>query len=86
MKNIENISNANNIKEINKLKDELKELKSKFPFEIKKEDKIMSITIISFDENIIFSTICKNTENISRIEKLFYKNIQIFPKLIIISQ
>ena len=40
----------------------------------------MAITIISFDENIIFSTICKNSENISRIEKLLYKKYPDFSK------
>ena len=74
--NIEKISNDNYIKENNQLKNELKDLKSRFPFELNKAEKIF----ISFVENIYFSTICKNTENFSRIEKLFYEKYPEFSR------
>ena len=80
LKNIEKIPNDNNKKEFNKLKEELIDLKSRFPFELNKEEKILIIIIISFDENIYFSTICKNTENISRAAKLFYEKYPQFSK------
>ena len=51
---------------------ELKEIKSRYPFDLLKGEKIMSIVIISDDENYIFSTICKNTEPFAKIEKLMY--------------
>ena len=54
------------------------------PFELLPEEKIISIILISFDESINYSMICKNTDNFSIIEnKLYekfpeYKNFEIY--------
>ena len=64
---------------LNQLKEkdeEIKELKSNFPFEIKKGEKLLSIIIMSQDESIIHSFICKNTDQFYKIENLFYEQYQ----------
>ena len=53
--------------------DELNELKSKIGFDLKKEEKLMTIIFISFDEQIYYSVICKNTDKFNRIEELLYE-------------
>ena len=80
-----NIQNDNKDKmlelmnELIKKENEIKEIKSIIPFDIKKGDKIMTVIFFSLDENIHFSLICKNTDKFSNIEqKLFeeYPNCQ----------
>ena len=57
--------NKNKEKEIN-------ELKSKLPFDISKDEKLMTIIIVSEDQRIHYSFICKNTDKFNRIEGLLY--------------
>ena len=68
-----------NKEKINKLIDELKinekkiyELKSNFPVLLKDGEKLIPVIFISADENILYSIICKNTDNFSIIENLIY--------------
>ena len=56
-------------KEINLLKLKI----SEFPFELKNKEKLLSIIIMSKDENVIFSIICKNTEKFRNLEDKFYE-------------
>ena len=44
-----------------------------YPFELLPEEKILSIILISFDESINYSMICKNTDNFSIIENKLYE-------------
>jgi hypothetical protein len=53
-----------------KKENEISELNLYIPLQIK--EKLMSITIISSDENIHFSIICHNKDNFSKIEELLY--------------
>ena len=56
-----------------KLKEnKINEIKSTIPIEIKINEKIISIIFNSFDEDIYYSIICKNTDNFGQIEKKFY--------------
>ena len=58
---------------LNKLKENnLNELKYNIPLLLKKEEKLISIIFNSFDENIHYSIICKNTDKFSKIESLLY--------------
>ena len=62
--------------QINKREKLIKEYElkiSKFPFEFSPGEKIMSIIFISFDQNIISSFICKNTDNFKLLENKFYE-------------
>ena len=49
---------------------ELKKIKSKLGFELLDEEKLYIIILISDDENINYSILCKNTDKFSRIEEL----------------
>jgi len=81
---IKNISINNNLFEIiekkEKLEDEIKKLKEIFPFEYTKEDKIFKVTFLSFDENIHYSMICKNTDKFYRLEEEFYDKFPEYKK------
>ena len=79
LKSFNNISNnLNEFKlktEIDMKNKEIKDLKNKisrYPFDLSEEEKIITITFISFDENIISSLLCKNTDKFSEIVKKFY--------------
>ena len=79
LKSFNNISNnLNEFKlktEIDMKNKEIKDLKNKisrYPFDLSEEEKIITITFISFDENIISSFLCKNTDKFSEIVKKFY--------------
>jgi hypothetical protein len=80
--NIENIKNINEddlnkIKEENiKLKNEnkkLKEIISKYQFDSKDNEYLLSLIIKTRDEKVIFSVICKNTDKFIKVEEEFYK-------------
>ena len=45
---------------------------SKFPFELTQEEKLISIVITTFDENLHINFLCKNTDKFIKIEKDFY--------------
>jgi len=56
-----------------KIKDnEIKELKSKFPFELNKDEKLMTIIFTSQDQKIHYSLICKNTDKFNKVENMLY--------------
>ena len=55
--------------EIEVLKNKIK----KYPFELKEGEELISLIIISTDENILYSTICKNSVKFHKIENEFYK-------------
>ena len=69
------INKANSIININqKTIEELKEKLSRFPFEILKGEKLMSIIVISSDKKLHRTIICKNTELFCDLEKKIYQN------------
>ena len=72
-----NNDDINKIKEENiKLKEEnkkLKEIISKNPFNLTENEYILSLIIITKDEKVIFSLICKNTDKFIQVEEKFYK-------------
>ena len=69
------INKANSIININqKTIEELKEKLSRFPFEILKGEKLMSIIVISSDKKLHRAIICKNTELFCDLEKKIYQD------------
>ena len=77
IKNIEmknaNINNLNKIilekeKNINILETKLR----RFPFELNKEEKIMSVIFTTLDQKFYYSIICKNTDRFNIIENKLY--------------
>ena len=82
-----NFSNAQNsshdsiyklIKDKENIINDLNEKLKRFPFILEKNEKLMSIIFSSFDEKINYSLICKNTDNIHKLEGELYKE---FPNL-----
>ena len=59
---------------------ELKEFKSILPFDISKEDKLMTFIFSSIDENILYSYLCKNTDKFIRLENLLIEKIPEYMK------
>ena len=82
LENTINISNGNinsndSFLKLNKDKENIindlnKKLK-RFPFILEKNEKLISVIFSSFDEKINYSVICKNTDNIHKIEDELYK-------------
>ena len=54
--------------------DDLKEKLSRYPFELKKNEKIISVIFTSDDKKVNFSIICKNTEKFNILEEKLYKD------------
>ena len=61
------------MEEIKLKENKISEIKSTIPIEIKLNEKIISVIFNSFDEDIYYSIICKNTDNFKEIEKKFYE-------------
>ena len=85
IKNLDNTNNISNSKfnsndSIIKLRkdrediiNDLNEKLKRFPFILEKNEKLMSVIFSSFDEKINYSVVCKNTDNIHKIEDELYK-------------
>ena len=77
--NSNNNSNLSKIiqlmEEIKKKDKEITEIKSRYPFEIKEGEKLMSIIFISVDQKIHHSVICKNTDIFAKIENKLYDDM-----------
>ena len=59
---------------------EIKELKlklSRYPFELKEGEKLMTVIITSNDQSIHNSIICKNTDKFNKVENRLY---ELFPE------
>ena len=79
MKKLEEIisySNSNKILElVEKVEEktkEINEIKSRYPFELSKGEKLMTVIFISIDESIHHSLICKNTDKFNNLENRLY--------------
>jgi len=64
-------------KEIKDKNEEIKNLKSRFPFELGENEELISVIFISTDSSILHSIICKNTDQFTKIETQLYKE---YPK------
>ena len=76
---INNQTNPNNSNihiQINELYEKIEDLQEKlkrFPFILEKNEKLMSIIFSSVDQKIHYSIVCKNTDNINKLEGEFYR-------------
>ena len=61
------------MEELREKENELKELKSKIPFELLKNEKLMTVIFNSNDQKVLYSIICKNTDSFSRLENELFK-------------
>ena len=72
-KNHINFNNNSKIIELYTKIDDLNEKLSRYPFELKKNEKMISLIFISDDKKIHFSIICKSTEKFNHIEEKIYE-------------
>ena len=70
-------NNSNNDKEIIQLYKKIEELKeklSRYPLELSKGEKLISVIFTSSDQKIHCSIICKNTEKFIKLEEKLYND------------
>ena len=80
-KNLDKITELNNVieekeKNIEKLKNKL----LRFPFELSTGERLLSIIFTSSDRRILYSIICKNTDNFIKIEDELYEQFPEYKK------
>ena len=74
--NFDNLKNDNSNQfsfKILELIQEIKELKSKLPFDLEKNEKLMTVIFTTFDNKLHYAVICKNTHIFNIIENMLYK-------------
>ena len=64
----------NLIKQLYQKIDELKDELSRYPSELSKGEKLISVIFTSSDKMILYSVICKNTEQFIKLEEKLYNN------------
>ena len=76
LKSFKNNSNSNKdiIIELYQKIDELKEKISRYPLELSKGEKLISVIFTSSDHKVHSSIICKNTEKFIKLEEKLYNN------------
>ena len=77
----DNVGDKDNVlKLMNKLllkEEEIQEMKSRYPFEILKGEKLISLIFMSDNQEIHYSIICKDSDKFTNVENLLYDE---FPK------
>ena len=71
----EKLKNINKDK-MNELLEEIRikdKIISKFPVKLSEGEQLLSVIFVSSDQKIHYSTICKNTDNFSKIENMLYE-------------
>ena len=71
-----NPNNYNNLIKMNELYGKIVDLQEKlnrFPFILEKNEKLMSIIFSSIGQNIHYSIVCKNTDDINKLERELYR-------------
>lgn len=74
--NFDNLKNDNSNQfsfKILELIQEIKKLKSKLPFDLEKNEKLMTVIFTTFDNKLFYAVICKNTHIFNIIENMLYK-------------
>ena len=54
--------------------EQMKKINSKFPLNLVDNEYILVLLVITQDEKVIFSLICKNTDKFQKVENKFYEN------------
>jgi serine/threonine protein kinase len=57
--------------------EEIREMKSRYPFEILEGEKLISVIFMSYNQEIHYSVICKDSDKFTNVENLLYDE---FPK------
>ena len=74
IKGKDNSNKDNIIKDLNNEIDRLKEKLSRYPLELSKGEKLISVIFTSSDQNMFYSIICKNTQKFNELEKKLYND------------
>ena len=61
--------------------EELKEILKRYPVELSRDEKLMSLIITSSDQKINYSIICKNTDKFIKIEGMIYNEYPEYEEL-----
>ena len=61
------------LEEISQKDKKIKELNSYNPYQLKKDEKLLSIIFVTGDQKIHYSLICKNTDIFANVEQALYK-------------
>ena len=72
-------NNSNEIIQLYKKIDNLNEIIKRYPIILEENEKLISVIFASSDQTMHYSMICKNTDNLSDLEKKLYKE---FPNFI----
>ena len=78
-----NPNNSNNSNKMIELYEKIVDLQDKlnrFPFILEKNEKLMSIIFSSVSQNIHYSIVCKNTDDINKLERELYREYPQFSK------
>ena len=73
---LKNINKYINKDKMNELLEEIRikdKIISKFPVKLSEGEQLLSVIFVSSDQKIHYSTICKNTDNFSKIENMLYE-------------
>ena len=71
--NPNNSNNSNKMIELYEKIVDLQEKLNRFPFILEKNEKLMSIIFSSVGQNIHYSIVCKNTDDINKLERELYR-------------
>ena len=74
IKGKDNSNKDNIIKDLNNEIDKLKKKLSRYPLELSKGEKLISVIFTSSDQNMFYSIICKNTQKFNELEKKLYND------------
>ena len=81
---LKNINKYINKDKMNELLEEIRikdKIISKFPVKLSEGEQLLSVIFVSSDQKIHYSTICKNTDNFSKIENMLYEVYPEYKKL-----
>ena len=71
--NPHNNNNSNKMDELYEKIIDLQEKLNRFPFILEKNEKLMSIIFSSVGQNIHYSIVCKNTDDLNKLERELYR-------------
>ena len=71
----DNLNTNINKDKLNKLLEEIRikdKIISNFPYKLSEGEQLLSVTLVSSDKKMHYSTLCKNTDKFSKIENMLY--------------
>ena len=66
------------LEEIKYNKNEIKDIQSRYPILLLKEEKLISVILMSLDKKVNYPVICKSSDKFTKIEEIFYEKFPEF--------